>query len=222
MTLSRDPLAELTREFGAPLPSLSHREPVTELHQSRQSHFDIWHEVPLVPQTTGMSCWAAAAAMIVGWRDCLHVESLEITRGMGAWRAFRAGLLPKDVESLAQSWRLNIEPVGRFGIEELRRLLETKGPLWIGEADPGLHVVVIIGIHGDGTLDGTKVRINDPYPIGRGSRYSMTVRKLLENFETARDIGGIHAQILHAGTAEGRSSSQSYTIHREFRSERTF
>ena len=26
--------------------------------------FDIWNEVPLVPQTTGMSCWAAAAAMI--------------------------------------------------------------------------------------------------------------------------------------------------------------
>ena len=27
---------------------------------------DLWHEVPLVPQVTGMSCWAAAAAAFLG------------------------------------------------------------------------------------------------------------------------------------------------------------
>src|SRR5215472_2447680 len=76
---------------------------------SEREEFDIWHEVPLVPQLTGMSCWAAAAAMIVGWRDCVDIDPTEVAHGVGRWEAYRDGLEPEDVDALARAFQLHIE-----------------------------------------------------------------------------------------------------------------
>lgn len=177
-------------------------EHVTE----RQESFDVWNEVPLVPQLTGMSCWAAAAAMIVGWRDSVPVEPEEVARGSGTWASYRDGLDPADVPSLAAAWGLHLETPREITLEGLRRMLEEQGPLWAGEASPGLHSVVLTGIYGDGTPDGTFVRINDPWPEGRGARYRRSFRDLMRNFTAAAGMDGIGFQLLHAGGRRGRSS----------------
>jgi N-acetylmuramoyl-L-alanine amidase len=183
---------------------------------SDREAFDIWHEVPLVPQLTGMSCWAAAAAMIVGWRACVDIDPEEVARGAGRWEAYRDGLEPEDVDALARAWDLHVEEPRSYDVGALRALLERHGPLWVGEASGGLHVVVVAGMYGDGTPDGTFVRVIDPWPEGRGERYTVSFRELSRNLEAVSDLAGVHAQILHAG---GRDvgGSRSYRYEREVR-----
>ncbi|MEM7309966.1 MAG: papain-like cysteine protease family protein [Planctomycetota bacterium] len=179
-------------------------------------HFDLWHEVPLVPQRTGMNCWAAAAAMVIGWRDQLPLETEEIFPAPGGASsprgaaAHEVGLEPRDVAELARTWGLVVEPPRTYTVASLRELLSAHGPLWVGQADPDLHVIVVAGMHGDGSPAGTRVRINDPWPIGRGERYNVSFRELAQRFQAAKDLAGIHAQVLHAGARRG-GGSRLYT-----------
>src|SRR5262249_6274167 len=186
---------------SGPVLSVAGREP-----------FDIWHGVPLVPQLTGMSCWAAAAAMIVGWRACVDIDPEEVARGTGRWEAYRDGLEPEDVDALARAWDLHVEEPRSYGVAELRRLLERHGPLWVGEASGGLHVVVVAGMYGDGAPDGTFVRVLDPWPEGRGERYTITFRELAENLEAVSELTPMRARILHAGGPTPRRARADRTV----------
>jgi len=174
--------------------------------------FDIWHEVPLVQQLTGMSCWAAAAAMLIGWRDCIDIDAEQVTAGSGRWEAYREGLMPEDVPALAEAWDLVMEPPRRHSAWSLQDLLSRKGPLWVGEASPGLHVVVVAGMRGDGSAEGTKVHIADPWPVGKGERYTLTFAQLAQNLDVATGISGSPAQVLHTGGRE-RSRRKSEVEH---------
>jgi Papain-like cysteine protease AvrRpt2 len=177
---------------------------------SEAEHIDVWNEVPLVPQRTGMSCWAAAAAMIVGWRDASVVDPEQIAHAAQRWDAYEGGLEPEDVPALARRWGLRQERSGRYSLHDFRRLLTLHGPLWVGEASPGLHSVVLTGMRGDGTPDGTMLHVADPWPLGRGERYSVTFRDFMRNFEAAAGIDGVDAQILHSG---GRGAGASRSSH---------
>src|SRR5262249_28594577 len=96
---------------------------------------------------------------------------------------------------------LVIEPVREYTVEALRELLEQYGPLWMGEASPGLHVVVIAGLLGDGTPEGTFVRVADPWPIGSGERYTIPFSELRRNFDAVEQLTGVRACVLHVGGA---------------------
>lgn len=170
--------------------------------------FDVWNEVPLVPQLTGMSCWAAAAAMVVGWRDRMAADPRQVARGAGSWQAYAGGLRPSDVQTLARAWGLVEERRETWTVGELRRILQRHGPVWLGEASPGLHSIVVTGMHGDGTPDGTWVRVNDPWPVGRGERYTLPWRTLSANYRAASDLIGVQAHVLHAGGRRGSSHTR--------------
>ena len=175
--------------------------------------FDVWNEVPLVPQLTGMSCWAAAAAMVVGWRDRVPVEPQEVAAGVGRWSAYQDGLVPEDLEHLARAWGLVVEPPIDWDVEQLRERLEQQGPLWMGEASPGLHSIVVTGVYGDGSPQRSFARVNDPWPVGRGERYVLSIDQLLRNFRAATDVVGVHAQVLHAGGRGHGSSRRFFSEH---------
>ena len=178
--------------------------------------FDVWNEVPLVAQTTGMSCWAAAAAMLIGWRERLVVNPDEVARGAGRWSEFKNGLHPEDVAAFAGRWGLVNEPnADVWEVDHFRQMLETFGPLWVGEASPGLHAIVVTGLCGDGTPEGTHVRVNDPWPVGAGERYTISFGRLRENFDAASKLTGDRAHVMHSG---GRSAGTSGV----WRSERRF
>ncbi|HSU14311.1 DUF2272 domain-containing protein [Longimicrobium sp.] len=183
-------------------------EPRMEMETRARRRFDVWNEVPLVPQLTGMSCWAAAAAMIIGWRDRILVDPPQVARGAGSWQSYAGGLRPGDVQSLARAWGLVEEHRETWTPEALRRVLQRHGPVWLGEASPGLHSVVVAGMHGDGTADGTWVRVNDPWPIGRGERYTLPWRTLSANYRAASDLIGVQAHVLHAGGRRGSARSR--------------
>jgi hypothetical protein len=151
---------------------------------------DVRHDVQLVPQQTGFSCWAAGAAMLVSWRDKVSVDPSEIARANGYWAQYAAGLHPEDV-SMFRTWRLTPEAAQSYTVAGFADLLRKYGPLWVASAEPGPHIRVVTGIVGDGTPGGTLVYISDPWEQGmaafrlpnNGSRYTETYQRFVEKQE---------------------------------------
>jgi len=176
--------------------------------------FDVnWDDVQLVPQLTNMSCWAAAAAMIIGWRDSVSIDPSDVATGTGVWAAYTNGLNPTDVPTLANAWGLIMEPPQSYSIDGLRQLLASCGPLWVAAAVPGLHAIVVTGMYGDGSVGDTYVRINDPWgrdpgapgspgpydpTPGQGSRYVLSLTQFSTEYQDApTNNPNINIQILH-------------------------
>jgi hypothetical protein len=155
------------------------REPVAEAAGAES--FDVVYDVPLVPQQTGYSCWAAGAAMVVAWRDNMSVDPSAIASATGYWEQYKHGLDAEDT-TMFKAWRLVPEPAQTYTVDGFRRLLEQWGPLWVASAEPGPHIRVVSGLSGDGTADGTLVHVLDPWEPGMqtfrlpnaGGRYTET------------------------------------------------
>jgi hypothetical protein len=181
--------------------------------------FDVnYTDVELINQPNDMSCWAASAAMLVGWRDRISIDPVAIVAGTGNWAAYTNGLQPSDIQALATAWGLTAESPQCYTVDGLRNLLTTKGPLWVAAAVPGLHAIVVTGLYSDGTDDNTFVRINDPWDRSpgtpgapgaylnthdQGSRYVLTRQQFATEYETPASEPGVTIQILRS---EGRSS----------------
>jgi hypothetical protein len=177
-----------------------------------------WDEVELIAQPTDMSCWATAAAMVVGWRDqiCLTPESVASICNRVLEMEF--GLAPSKIGKFANEMGLVAEQPQCYTEEGFRQLLENNGPLWIAAAVPFLHAIVVTGMYCDG--DGTYVRVTDPldrvvgipgapgprtepYTHFTGSRYIMKWEDFTREYETGgTKIKGL--QILHSGGTGGR------------------
>lgn len=179
--------------------------------------FDVsWDDVQLVPQLTNMSCWAAAAAMVIGWRDRISIDPSDVASGAGQWAAYADGLNPRDIPSLADNWGLLQEPPQSYSIDGMRQLLQNFGPLWVGAAVPSLHAIVVTGMYSDGSVDNTYVRINDPWgrapgspgapgsynpTPGQGSQYALSLADFAAEYESAAvNFPDVSIQILHSGS----------------------
>lgn len=195
--------------------------------------FDIgWSDVEVVPQTNDFTCWAAAAAMLVGWRDRISIDPAQIAAGAGPWAKYTAGLRLTDIARFADAWVLEAEHPQSYSIDSFRELVESRGPLWVAALVPGLHAIVVTGIYGNGSPDGTYVRINDPWgrmsgspgapgtynpTPGRGSQYVLTFRQFAAEYEGAGGLPGAAVQILHARESDmsGRTplvTSQAFAV----------
>lgn len=203
-----------------------------EAEVSEQSFDVTWSGVELVPQLTDMSCWAAAAAMVVGWRDQISIDPSEIANGTGYWAAYHEGLNPADVSELRDTFNLVSQGPQSYAVDGFLEVLESSGPLWIAASTPGAHVVVVTGMYGDGTADGTFVRINDPWgrptsptsppgqynpTPGAGSRYELSYREFMAEYESLAGEPGVGIQILHTKPEDmgGRvpmTTAQAYSI----------
>lgn len=118
-----------------------------------------------------MTCWATVATMMMSWKD---KKSYSIETAMdNAGAVYRAmfdanpGLQAADYEAFALACGMSGEPPASYIVSGLRGLIEDHGPLIvIADEAPGalwaIHARVVRGIYGDGTVDGTHLRINDP------------------------------------------------------------
>jgi hypothetical protein len=178
--------------------------------------FDLnYDDVELINQPSGMSCWAASAAMIVGWRERVSIDPLAIVAGAGIWSAYASGLRATDIQTLMNAWQLFAEPLQCYSVDGLRGLLSYRGPLWVAAAVPAFpfHAIVVTGLYSDGSDDGTFVRINDPWDRDpgtpgnpgaylqthdRGSQYVLTLQQFSEEYETPASYPGVTVQVLHS------------------------
>jgi hypothetical protein len=168
----------------APAPAV---EPGPASFGAGEQSFHVAYEVPLVPQQTDMSCWAAGAAMVRAWRDNASVDPGAIGRAVGYVKQYQQGL-PADDTRVLTAWGFTPEPAQTYTVDGFRRLLERHGPLWVASAEPGPHIRVVTGLSGDGTPDGTRVHINDPWERGMnpfrlpnaGAQYQETYREFEE------------------------------------------
>ena len=161
-----------------------------------------WDEVELIPQPTNVSCWAASAAMVVGWRDRVSLAPETIA---AIWnRTTTTGLDPAQVGQFAQEIGLVAEPPQSYSIQGFRDLLERRGPLWIAAAVPGLHAIVVTGMFSDGAS--VCVRVTDPWDrqAGKpgapgpyatthatGSRYILTWDDFVKEYEAAAPTSAV-------------------------------
>lgn len=174
-----------------------------------------WDDVPYLPQSSTGSCWAAAAAMIVGWRDRISISDQSIAAEVPAFNAYIAGLQANQRPALASTWNLVPEPPASYTIEAWRDMLETYGPLWVAgmwSASGGGHIRVVIGLESDGNADGsgTTVYLYDPWP-GSAGRIKMPFTQFLQLYEGrfTNSTGYYQMQILHAESAAGRATTTS-------------
>jgi hypothetical protein len=136
----------------------------TQQATEKQS-FSVVFDVPLVPQQTGYSCWAAGAAMLVAWRDKMSIDPSAIAAATGYWQQYQEGLQAEDT-TMFKAWGLVPEPPQTYTVERFRNLIERFGPLWVASAEPGPHIRVVRGIEGDGSATGTQLQILDPWEPG--------------------------------------------------------
>jgi hypothetical protein len=133
----------------------------TGTEQTTGNAFDVRYDVPLITQPDEMTCWAASLAMIQSFRD---QASYDVDYFAGApphtWMSW------SRIEPLAASLGFveiasaDLQPAGWHD------LLSTHGPLWIvikgAVSNASSHAVVLVGIVGDGSLEGTQMTSNNP------------------------------------------------------------
>lgn len=179
-----------------------------------------WDDIQLINQPTDLSCWATAAAMVIGWRDQMSLTPATIASVGG--RSLVNVLDPATVGQFAADMGLVAEPPMCWTQRGFRDLLENNGPLWVGSQPTALHVVVVTGMYNDG--DQVYLRITDPWdrvvgtpgaPGGHldthdtGSRYIMKWEDFVEEYERAAiNHAEVNLQILHSGGTGGRQPNR--------------
>jgi len=129
----------------------------------------IFYDVPLIPQPNKTSCWAAAMAML---------ESYRLSEDQQTSVVYSANELADDFGySLEQSYgwdRLNEVKEG-LGLEIIKisgkthpspkqwqEMLSKHGPLYVTIEGIPSHAIIVNGISGDSTLNGTEIDFLNP------------------------------------------------------------
>jgi|GEM_PF-2150345 len=166
------------------------------------------YDVPLIPQTTKATCWAASMAMLLSGLDGVSYSDAQVFSDMGLdinasydelasidganTVAASYGFLPIVVPETSQA----------FDAETWMGWLESYGPMWIAiEGDPSHAVVLTGGTYDDETGEAT-FTLNDPWenlaysddpiwfePANSGEVRTLDLYELNETFNLAnRDI----------------------------------
>jgi hypothetical protein len=147
-------------------------------------------DVPLVPQQTAKSCWAASVTMLLSWAQQSSIDPAALTDIPGFQRAYEVkGLDLKTARTTLATWGLVTEPPQDYSAQGFADLLDSYGPLFvaayvkIGDSFAN-HSRVITGFDQDNdtvyisTIHGAPTCRASSRPIrGRNTR-SLTKRSL--------------------------------------------
>jgi hypothetical protein len=157
--------------------------PATWSVLEKRDKYVILHNVRLVPQHTTSTCWSAALAMLLGVQASMSPGKAQIAAEGGLYND-SALSHPENTKKFADSYGLKLIPGQSWMPDGLAGILRAHGPLMMnllwnapkflsGLGSSG-HMLIIAGIRGDGSPEGTTLRIYDPWPVNRGSKYSLT------------------------------------------------
>ena len=157
-------------------------------------------------QPSNMTCWATVYAMLVAWRDQRSRPIADVLADVAKkWADKFAANGGTTAEEEAEFWaatNLVAQPLASHTVESWESLLREFGPLWIMvDVDPSdaraIHALMMTGIHGDGSPDGTTVDISDP---ASGTRRPMKLSEFLGKYHqgaTRRTKSKRFNQIIH-------------------------
>lgn len=143
--------------------------------------YTVLHPILLVPQPTPTSCWAASTAMLLGRIGPVSAPAFMLAADGGMLNDSQ--LNDAAISSqFAQHFGLRLIHGQTWTPDGLARVIE-RGPvmcnvLWnvggyLSGAGSSGHMIVLAGIRGDGTGDGTTIRVYNPLPVGRGAVVSV-------------------------------------------------
>lgn len=160
-------------------------------------------------QTKMMSCWIAAAVILLRWKNGLLVSELDVAKQAGPNYAIAfnndQGLAGPELAEFARALGFKAEAPQNLNPTGYHNLLKAKGPLWVasrldaGTAASRRHVRVLRGVTGDGTFDGSNGWVLDP---DGGQDRQMTMMQFSKELETIakEEIGAGHdlfSQVIH-------------------------
>lgn len=148
--------------------------------------------LPLIPQPTAVSCWAASLAMLVSVRELASTTPQDIAAeaGMDVDTGYGWG----EIQHAVAAWNLVEEGPRSAMPDEWARLLDEWGAIWVVETGAPYHAVVLAGVHGNGQPDETYVTVHNPWPPGVGA---VEVKTFLE-FDREFGLGaGAGAAMVH-------------------------
>ncbi|KAF5410537.1 MAG: hypothetical protein C5S43_04615 [Candidatus Methanocomedens sp.] len=157
--------------------------------------------LPIIAQPSNMTCWATVATMMMSWNNKMsYAIETAMDKAGATYRALfdaNKGLLAADHEAFATACGMSGEPPMCYTVSGLRGMIENHGPIIvITDEKPGpnwaIHARVVYGIYGDGTVDGTFLRINDP---AGGRQYTESFRAFAKKYEEVADAPRL--QIMH-------------------------
>ncbi len=175
----------------------------------------------VVPQPTNMTCWAAAYAAIVNWRDqqSRSIENILSDAGRRWVDMFlnNRGLPPGEHDAFARDAGLQTLGNINLTLQGWHDLLRTHGPVFVvvdmrPGAPGGFHARVVCGVHEGASPGDSELDIIDP---GRGGqRYRERISVFLERYEAEIvERGRARTQIMYlpAGASRtlGRQKSTS-------------
>ncbi len=143
-----------------------------------------------VAQTTAMSCWAAAAAMLLQWKNGIPSTEFQVAQMAGQNYVVAltqgTGLNGNEFVEFAAALGLTTEAPQNLMPAGYESLLRAHGPLWVGSrldvktTISRRHIRVLRGITGDGTFDGSTAWVVDP---DGGRDYQETVTQFASELE---------------------------------------
>jgi hypothetical protein len=149
--------------------------------------------VELIPQDKSNACWLASSSMMETWRTGTHhslSDTLKVLDASGT--SFSTiynndqGLSFANDNIITQTLGLTQLPPASYTIEYLTSILD-QSPLMAvimyASTSNIAHMIIITGISGDGTPQGTSLQINDPLPLNAGKTYTIAFNDFLTKFE---------------------------------------
>lgn len=149
--------------------------------------------VELIPQDKSNACWLASSSMMETWKTGTHhslTDTLMVLDGSGT--SFSSiyysdkGLAFSENQIITQTLGLTQLPPASYTIEYLTSILDISpimAVIMFSSSSNIAHMLIITGISGDGTPEGTTLQINDPLPLNSGNTYTIAFNDFLSKFE---------------------------------------
>ncbi len=156
-------------------------------------------DVPLIPQPNKLACWAGSMAMLVSFRRQADVTPDSLAEEVG--RSLRTSYgwdMLEDVKDHFGFVDIPLPPNASVYIspQQWCEWLGQYGPLWVTVVGAPSHAIIVRGLSGDLTPDGTTVSINNPWnldvafsndpvdfdPFNEGKAYTQTFSDFAADF----------------------------------------
>jgi peptidoglycan hydrolase-like protein with peptidoglycan-binding domain len=155
----------------------------------RRRNYNIRIDPPLpssVSMTMQNDCWAVVGTLMLAWRrrQSANISVRDTLRGLGGtWLSIYEhddGLLERQYADFAQACRMTVDyPARTVGLDDWCDLLQRRGPVVIflpvvvyrgNVRENWVHAHILVGMRGDGSVNGTYLAFVDPATSAGGYR----------------------------------------------------